>query len=164
MIFKINKHNNYFYSTLLTLSRNLYFYKDIQLKDTFETRLYLIFFHFSIILLIFKIKKKKFPQNEYDSLFYNIENNLREIGLGDVAVNKKMKDMNKLLYDILLKLNISLEKFEVNKKLVLKYFPELMIKDIDNYEKFSGYLITFYDFCFDIDPKNMIKDLIKFKN
>ena len=44
MIFKINKHNNYFYSTLLTLSRNLYFYKDIQLKDTFETRLRTILF------------------------------------------------------------------------------------------------------------------------
>ena len=132
MIFKITKHNNYFYSTLLKLSRNLYFYKDIQLKDTFETRLYLIFFHFSIILLIFKNKKIIFPQNEYDSLFYNIENNLRESGLGDVAVNKKMKDMNKLLYDILLKLNLSTEKFEINKKLVLKYFP-IDDKNIDNY-------------------------------
>ena len=115
MIFKITKHNNYFYSTLLKLSRNLYFYKDIQLKDTFETRLYLIFFHFSIILLIFKNKKIIFPQNEYDSLFYNIENNLRESGLGDVAVNKKMKDMNKLLYDILLKLILSTEKLKLIK-------------------------------------------------
>ena len=164
MIFKITKHNNYFYSTLLKLSRNLYFYKDIQLKDTFETRLYLIFFHFSIILLIFKTKKNTFPQNEYDSLFYNIENNLRESGLGDVAVNKKMKDMNKLLYDILLKLSLSAEKLEINKKLVLKYFPELVSKNIDNYNKFNAYLLTFYDFCFDIDPTNMIKDLIKFKN
>ena len=84
--------------------------------------------------------------------------------MGDVAVNKKMKDMNKLLYDILLKLSLSTEKFEINKKLVLKYFPELTSENIDNYNKFNAYLLTFYDFCFDIDPTNMIKDLIKFKN
>tara|TARA_Y100001958_G_C21183655_1_gene513120 strand:- start:352 stop:846 length:495 start_codon:yes stop_codon:yes gene_type:complete len=164
MIFKINKHNSFFYSSLLKLSRNLYFYKDIKLKDTFETRLYLIFFHFSIILLIFKRKKIKFPQNEYDSLFYSIENNLREIGLGDVSVNKKMKDSNKLLYDILLKLNLSVDKLDVNKQLVLKYFPELADENVDNYNSFNSYLLTFYNFCFDIDPKNMIQELIKFRN
>ena len=30
---------------------------------------------------------------------------LRELGFGDVSVNKKMKDLNKILYDILLKIN-----------------------------------------------------------
>ena len=43
-------------------------------------------------------------------LFHNIENNLRELGFGDVSVNKKMKDFNKILYDILLK--IEFEKFK----------------------------------------------------
>ena len=33
--------------------------------------------------------------------FHNIEYNLRESGLGDVSVNKKMKEFNKILYDIL---------------------------------------------------------------
>ena len=87
----------------MNLSRNIFFYKEITLKDTFETRIYLIFFHFSLILLNFKYKKVKFPQSEYDNLFFNIENNLRELGFGDVGVNKKMKDMNKIFYDILLK-------------------------------------------------------------
>ena len=36
-------------------------------------------------------------------MFNNIEYNLREMGFGDVTVNKKMKDLNKILYDILLK-------------------------------------------------------------
>ena len=30
--------------------------------------------------------------------FYNIENNLRELGFGDVTVNKKMKELNKVLW------------------------------------------------------------------
>ena len=45
-------------------------------------------------MLIFKKKGEKFNQKEYDSLFHNIENNLRELGFGDVSVNKKMKDLN----------------------------------------------------------------------
>ena len=104
MIFKTKKHNLELYNTLLNLSRNKSFYSKIGLKDIFETRIYLMFFHFSIIMIIFKKKERKFNQNEYDALFHNIENNLRELGYGDVAVNKKMKHLNKILYDILLKI------------------------------------------------------------
>ena len=75
MIFKSKKHNSKFYSILLSLSRNIFFYNNINLRDTFETRLYLIFFHFSIILMVFKQKNIKFEQDIYDSLFLNIENN-----------------------------------------------------------------------------------------
>ena len=40
------KHNNNLYNTALNLSRNLFFYKELGLKDTFETRIYLMFIHF----------------------------------------------------------------------------------------------------------------------
>ena len=104
MIFNSKKHNSELYTTLLTLSRNIYFYSKLNLKDTYETRIYLMFIHFSLILIIYKKKKIKFPQFNYDSLFHCIENNLRELGFGDVAVNKKMKELNKVFYDILLKI------------------------------------------------------------
>ena len=65
-----------------------------------------MFFHYSIILLILKKKSVKYDQKSYDDLFDSIENNLRELGFGDVSVNKKMKDLNKIFYDVLLKLNI----------------------------------------------------------
>ena len=92
------------YNTLLSLSRNIFFYKKINLNDNFETRIYLMFLHFSIMMIISKKKGIKFDQTKYDSLFHNIENNLREMGFGDVSVNKKMKELNKVLYDILLKI------------------------------------------------------------
>ena len=83
-----------------------------------------MFFHFSIIMIIFKKKGEKFDQNNYDNFFHNIENNLRELGFGDVTVNKKMKEFNKIFYDILLK-NKSKENdkkfFKINEKL-LKIF------------------------------------------
>ena len=163
MIFKTQSHNLDLYNTLLQLSRNLYFYSKINLKDTFETRIYLMFFHFSIILLIFKKKKIEFSQKSYDNLFYAIENNLRELGFGDVAVNKKMKDLNKIFYDILLKINNSETNIKLNKNLIIKYFPQLNDSSINKYKLFNEYFINFYHFCFELSPETMIKDALKFR-
>ena len=158
-------HTSELYNTLLTLSRNLFFYNKIKLDDTFETRIYLMFFHFSIMMIIFKKKEKKFDQSAYDSLFFNIENNLRELGYGDVAVNKKMKDLNKILYDILLKINNSEnDSFKINKSLIIKYFNQLNDKDSQKYLDFERYLNDFYKFCFELSLKNMIREAIKFKD
>ena len=126
MFFKNKIHNNDLYNTLLVLSRNIFFYEKINLTDSFETRIYLMFIHFSLMMIIFKKKGVKFNQKSYDNLFNNVENNLRELGFGDVSVNKKMKDMNKLLYDILLKIDEKDEKtndkdIKINQKVVMKY-------------------------------------------
>tara|TARA_Y100000768_G_C23914997_1_gene651918 strand:- start:383 stop:874 length:492 start_codon:yes stop_codon:yes gene_type:complete len=163
-MFKVNNHNTDLYNTLLSLSRNIFFYEKISLPDTFETRIYLMFMHFSIMMIIFKKKKTKFDQKTYDTLFHNIENNLRELGFGDVSVNKKMKELNKILYDILLKIEISNSKtFEVNEKLIQKYFKELIDKKTDKYRHFERYFKRFYDFCFELSLNNMIRDAINFK-
>ena len=157
-------HTNELYNTLLTLSRNLFFYNKIKLKDTFESRIYLMFIHFSIMMIVFKKKGKKFDQKSYDSLFFNIENNLRELGYGDVAVNKKMKDLNKILYDILLKINhFENDSFKINKNLIIKYFNQLNDVDSQKYLNFERYLNDFYKFCFELSLENMIREAIKFK-
>ena len=166
MIFKFTAHNTDLYNTLLTLSRNIFFYKDLHLPDNFETRINLIFFHFSIMMIIFKKKGQKFDQKSYDSLFFNLENNLRELGFGDVAVNSKMKNLNKILYDILLKIENNgdnVKNLKINSKLVLKYFGHLKEPKNDKYLKFETYLMNFYKFCFELSLKNMIKDALKFR-
>ena len=122
-----------------------------------------MFIHFSIILTIYKSKKIKFPQHNYDSLFYCIENDLREIGYGDITVNKKMKELNKIFYDILLKI-IKLEKKpKFNKDLIIKYFENLKETNNEKYKLFKQYFEEFYHFCFDMSPKIMIKEAIKFE-
>ena len=123
-----------------------------------------MFLHFSIILIIYKNKKVKFPQVLYDSLFQCIENNLRELGQGDVAVNKKMKDLNKILYDILLKISVKIDDFKINKNWIFKYFDELNAVNNKKYVLFVEYFVNFYDFCFELSPESMIKDAIKFKD
>ena len=116
-------------------------------------------------MIIFKKKGKKFNQKSYDSLFFNIENNLRELGHGDVAVNKKMKDLNKILYDILLKINNDeKDSFKINKSLVIRYFNQLDDKDAGKYLYFERYLNDFYKFCFELSLENMIREAINFKD
>ena len=151
----------------MTLSRSVFFYDKIKLADNFETRIYLMFMHFSIMMIVSKKKGKKFDQKSYDYLFYNIENNLRELGLGDVAVNKKMKDFNKILYDILLKIELEPKNdkdFIINNILITKYFSELNEQKNGRFVEFKSYFLNFFHFCFEIHLDNMVREAIKFKN
>ena len=99
----IFKYND-LYNKIISLTREKFFYTEISLKDELITRIYLILFHLGFILELLKKnnKNKKLAQNIYDSFFINIDLHLREIGHGDVSVNKKMKDLIKLFYEILL--------------------------------------------------------------
>ena len=162
MILIKTKHNSDLYNTLLLLSRNIFFYKDLKFQDTYEIRIYLMFFHYSVILQISKIKEKEPDQANYNNLFFYIENNLREMGFGDVSVNKKMKELNKIFYDILIKLRSNSNDFEINKTLSVKYFDNLKNNE-KNWVNFSKYFINFYSFCFELDSNSVIQDAKKFK-
>tara|TARA_B100001059_G_scaffold188942_1_gene191500 strand:+ start:4754 stop:5257 length:504 start_codon:yes stop_codon:yes gene_type:complete len=166
MVFFKRKHNFNLYSTLLNLSRNIFFYQKVELEDKFETRIYLMFFHFSIIMLVFKKKGKKFDQDNYDFLFHAIENDLRELGFGDVSVNKKMKEFNKILYDILVKVDatdIDKKTFKINRNILIKYFDKLKTSKNENLSIIERYFDIFFNFCFEQTDDNMIHNLSKFK-
>ena len=113
-----------------------------------------------------KKKGKKFDQKMYDDLFHNIESNLRELGYGDVTVNKKMKEFNQILYDIVLKLFVEYKEgnsFKINHKLISKYFNELKDEKSLKYVNFKKYLSDFYKFCFELSLKNMVRDAVNYK-
>ena len=166
-MFSFKNHSYNLYNTLLVLSRNSFFYKTVGLKDSFETRIYLMFIHFSILMIIFKKKGSKLDQKSYDFFFHNIEYNLRELGFGDVTVNKKMKDLNKILYDILLKIDNKKDinnSFELNQSLIIKYFDVLKGNNNSKYTNFEKYFSNFFNFCFELSLDNMLKETINFKN
>ena len=160
--FKYKKHNN-IYNNLVKLSRNIYFYKDIKLEDKLENRVILIFGHLSILLNILKKNKthSKFSQELYDNVFLNIENNLRELGHGDVTVNKKMKLLNKTFHDILLKF-VNPKTNTVYPKEIMKFFYKIE-ENNEILDKLSNYFIKYQNFCFDIINGNMIQELDKFE-
>ena len=164
MFSNYKSHYNLLYNKLVELSRNIFFYKEISLKDDFETRINLIFIHFSIILLIFKKRKKNFPQEIFDNIFLNIEFHIRELGYGDVTVNKKMKILTRIFYDILLKINNSKTEAFITSDEILKIYFEPI--DDDKYriiDNLSEYFNTFYNFCFELKGDIMLKGQINFK-
>ena len=159
--FKYKKHN-FIYNNLVKLSRNIYFYKDIKLDDKLENRVIIIFAHLAIILSCLKKSNKNLSQEIYDNIFLNLENNLREMGHGDVTVNKKMKTFNQIFHDLLMKFinQKKSNKIEVQEMLKFLYVSK---KNDEISINLQDYFDKYFDFCFDIINKNMIKDLDKFK-
>jgi len=160
------KHNNKVYNKLVQLSRNKLFYSELELSDNFQTRFLLIFFHLSII---FKSKKnsknKKILQSIFDNTFHNIEVDIRELGYGDTKVNKTMKDLSKIFYDILS--NLDQEKLNSLKDtsfLMEKYFySDKKTIHKEKAMKLASYFDEFQNFCFDLDINNMLNGSIEFK-
>ena len=108
---KYKKQNKFkedsLYNNILSLSRNKIFYTKFDLKDTFQNRIHLIFIHISFIFIKIKHAKEKdvyklFHQIMFDLIFNKIEENMREIGFGDTPINKNMRFLVKLFYNIYL--------------------------------------------------------------
>ena len=94
------------YNTLVNLSRNKSLFSIFTDKDTFSDRLLILLFHFAFFLRRYKNNTdKEYLQKFYDYFFRQIELSLREIGYGDVSINKKMKDYINIFYSILDKIN-----------------------------------------------------------
>ena len=74
-------------------------------QDTFYERLIFLFFHLAIFFKHFKnsIPSKKL-QELFDFIIRQIELSIREIGYGDVSVNKNMKNYVNLFYSIVEKI------------------------------------------------------------
>ncbi len=82
-----------------------------------------------------------------------------------MTVNKKMKEFNKILYDILLKIDLSNSAidFKLNSTLIFNYFEALKDPKSTNFKYFEEYFISFFNFCFELPLDNMIEKAIKFK-
>ena len=94
------------YNNLVKLSRNKNLFSIFTDKDTFSDRILILLFHFAFFLRQYKDNtEKEYLQKFYDYFFRQIELNLREIGYGDVSINKKMKDYINIFYSILDKIN-----------------------------------------------------------
>ena len=157
-------HYKPLYNKLVELSRDIFFYKKIQLKDIFETRINLIFVHLAIILIVFKEKEKdSFPQDIFDNIFLGIEYHIRELGYGDVAVNKKMKLLLRIFYDVLLKVRSIKSKKKINKAILVKYLEPQNNAPNQLTDELANYFEEFYNFCFEIKNKSMLKGQINFK-
>ena len=134
------------------------------MNDSFSNRIYLIFFHLSFILVVLKNKeiKKNNQQDIFDFFFKQIELNCRELGYGDVTVNKKMKSLIKLFYLILMKCE-RWKKLQIVDKnnLLLNFFSNNRDNKILT-NKLANYFDKFALFIEDISLNSITKGVFNF--
>lgn len=112
----MNKDN--LYSTILIKSRDINLFKICNIKDNLNNKIILFLIFFSFIFNKLKNKNLKKNQKIFDFIFLKIETDLREIGFGDMSLNKKMKIIINKFYSILISFNDFLFK-EKDKKIEL---------------------------------------------
>ena len=160
---QINTQENILYNNILLLSRNKIFYTKLNLTDTFQNRIYLIFIHISFLFIKIKESNKNqiykvFYQKMFDLIFDKIEQNMREIGYGDVIVNKNMKFLVKTFYNILLNCESYNKKSTNLKNLFLtKYLEQKTTKNNYNNDDLIEYFNKYYSFCLDLSSDSVLK-------
>ena len=148
------------YNNLVRLTRNKSLYRTLKNKDTFSDRLIILLFHFAFFLKVYKEEvSKNEAQDIFDFVIRQIELSIREIGYGDVSVNKKMKDYVNLLFSII-EIVDTWEQMQNSAKSSL--FAKYINIDIDN-DLFVKYFDKFGDFLAKNPLKIFTKDIIEFK-
>ena len=129
---------------MVKLSRNKNLFSIFTDKDTFSDRILILLFHFAFFLRQYKDNtEKEYLQKFYDYFFRQIELNLREIGYGDVSINKKMKDYINIFYSILDKINDWSNLDNVRKGEILGFYYKLKgdhVKIVNYFDNFEIYL------------------------
>ena len=145
------------YNNLVNLSRNKNLFAIFTDKDTFSDRILILLFHFAFFLREYKNNTDKdYLQKFYDYFFRQIELSLREIGYGDVSINKKMKDYINIFYSILDKINNWNTLDNVKKGEILAFYYKLK----DNHLKIVNYFNNFEIYLSKTSLKSFTKSVI----
>ena len=166
-LFEKKKYNlDNLYNKIVLLSRKKFFYNKLNIKDSFYSRIHLIFFHVSFLLINLKSKENEnnaLSQEFFDHMFAQIELNMRELGLGDVSINKQMKNFVKIFYFILLKCeNFAIENQLKNEALMVRFFYQDVAKTKQKTPKLIDYFNDFRLFSINLSLHCVKKGIINF--
>ena len=152
-------NNNYLniYNNLIKLTRNKILYVKLEKEDTFNERLIFFFLHFALFLKEYKssITSKKL-QELFDFVIKQIEISIREIGYGDVSVNKNMKNYVNLFYSIVEKIETLDLSNNDNQLILLKKY----LNNDKNIEFYVDYFNKYRLFLTKNTLNNFTKDII----
>ena len=106
---------------------------------------------------------KVFYQNLFDFLFNQIDLNMREIGYGDVVINKNMKFLVKSFYSILLYCeNYKKKTLKSKNNFLTKWFKSNIDHKSRNYQPLIDYFNKYEAFCFDLSSDSVLEGKINF--
>ncbi len=106
------KHVLSIYNAIVAQSRQVPFYRDMKVPDSVTGRFDMISLHMCLVLRQLRSDDKnvkQFTQDLFDLFFKDMDSSLREIGVSDVAVPKKIQKMGSLFYGLLGKLTNALD-------------------------------------------------------
>lgn len=86
------------YSAILARAREATFYEDFGVPDTIDGRFDMVALHAFLILRRLKRDHPataRLSQELFDLMFIDMDENLREMGVGDLSVGRRVKDMAK---------------------------------------------------------------------
>jgi cytochrome b pre-mRNA-processing protein 3 len=88
------------YQAIVTAARNPALYSKFSLKDTTETRFELLTLHVFLVLhaLRDRPETEKLRQNLFNTMVSDLDENLREMGVGDMSIGKKVKGLTEIFY------------------------------------------------------------------
>ena len=167
---QIKDQENKLYIKILFLARNKLFYTELGLVDTFQNRINLIFLHVSFLFIKLKQRDnsqlyKEFFQKMFDFVFNKIELNMREIGYGDMIINKNMKFLVKVFYDILLNCeNYKKKSIKSKNLLLLKYLKQNADKKSTDNIGLVEYFDKYQAFCLALSPDSVLRGDLNFNN
>jgi len=151
--------NNYLniYNNLIKLTRNKKLYLKLEKNDTFSDRLIFLFLH---LALFFKRFKSSIPSKNLQELFdfsiKHIELSLREIGYGDVTINKKMKEYVNLFYSIV----ETIESIDLDNNKNQLFLLKKYLNTDKNMEFYIDYFNKYRQFLAKNTLNNFTKDII----
>ena len=153
-----NKYIN-IYNNLVNLTRNKELYKNFNTQDTFPDRLIFFLLHFAFFLKVFKKNNKKnLLQDIYDAIFKYLELSIREMGHGDVTINKKMKNYLNTFHLILDQISNWENESDSSKSKILSNFLDIGKKTSNLIIYFDNYLINLSNNTLNFYIKGVVKD------
>ena len=156
----MNDNNTNIYNNLIKLTRNKSLYINLKSNETFADRIIYLLLHFSFFIKVYKENNsKKRIQEIHDFIFRQIELSIRELGYGDVSINKNMKKYVNYFYNIIGNID-NWEKIEYSEK-------ETILTNFINNPKDISFFINYFDKLFTFYKNNTLnfftKDIEEFK-
>tara|TARA_Y200000002_G_scaffold350396_1_gene327700 strand:+ start:463 stop:1005 length:543 start_codon:yes stop_codon:yes gene_type:complete len=156
------------YTNIIKTSRNKTFFLDFNVDDTVEGRFDIIILHSFIVFNFFihiNDEKSSLPQMLFDHMFHDFDSSLREMGFGDIAVNKRMKQFIKAFYGRIENYSKSLSQFyeldddTLLKKTILRNIYKDKETQSENIDFWCEYIINNVN---DINAKNLQENMSQF--
>ena len=176
-MFSLKSKNKYkditpeIYQNIIERSRSKFFYLNLDIDDSFESRFDIIILHSFIIFYFLKNfsgEEKELSQLLFDFMFNDFDNNLREMGFGDIAVNKKMKVFITAFYGRITNYSQGVDQIQNNKddqilnKAILNNIYKGKESNLPYLKFFKGYILKNLEYFNSRDIKMNINERFKF--